>query len=325
MVLLVYPGVTLLDIAGPSQVFGNAGDILPNGELGKSPIRYEVTLASKTGGSVRTDVGVEISTVAVEDIDISAIDTLLVSGGIGVMDALKDQELIEWFRQAAQTSRRVGSTCMGALFLAETGLRDGQKLTTHWRWARHLGKNFRSIAVTPEHIFIRDGRFWSSAGVTSGIDMSLAMVEEDLGHKISVELAKAILVYFKRAGNQMQYSHRLQAQMQDEGGVFDELCEWISQNLQHKLSVDELAFKMGMSPRNFARVFSEKVGVSPAKYVERMRVEAAKDRLVKADSNVGGIARDVGFGCEKSLRRAFLRVNDTTPSEFRQRYAATAT
>lgn len=320
IVLLTYPGVTLLDVSGPSQVFGNAGGISADGELKKGPIRYEVTLASTNGGIVMTDVGVSVLTVAVDEIDVMNIDTLLVSGGIGVLDALEDKKLVQWYKNAAKSSRRFGSTCMGAFLLAETGLSDGQNLTTHWRWAAHLKKMYPSVNVTEEQIFIQKGRFWTSAGVTSGIDMALAMVEEDLGHKVSIELAKAILVYFKRAGNQMQYSNRLQAQTQDDAGFFEELSEWMEQNLRHDLSVDKLARKQGMSPRNFARVFSQKVGISPAKYVEGLRVEAAKDQLTQTNKKVGGIARDVGFGCEKSLCRVFLRTTNATPSQFRQHF-----
>ena len=318
--LVVYPDVTLLDVTGPAQAFANAGHIASDGSLKSGSLQYNITLASRFGGSIMTDAGVSLDTTAIADIDVCKIDTLLVSGGIGVFAALEDETLIEWYRAAARHSRRFGSTCMGAFFLAQTGLADNACLTTHWRWADNLADQFPKIDVDSDRIFISGPRVWSSAGVTSGIDMSLAMIEEDLGHKNSIELAKAILVYYRRPGNQAQYSNRLKSQLTDEAGRFDDLHEWIADNIKSELSTEALAHQQGMSVRNFGRLYKKLTGLTPAKAVEEIRVEECKRLLAREGMNVGAVARATGFGSEVSMKRAFKRSIEMTPSEYQARY-----
>ena len=320
IVLVVYPDVTLLDVTGPAQAFANAGQIAHDGSLKPGRLQYNVILASRFGGSIKTDTGVSLDTTAIADINISQIDTLLVSGGTGVFRALEDQELIEWYRAAARQSRRFGSTCMGAFFLAQTGLADTECLTTHWRWADKLVQQFPRITVDSDRIFISGPRVWSSAGVTSGIDMSLAMIEKDLGHKNSIELAKAILVYYRRPGNQAQYSNRLKSQLCDEAGRFDDLHEWIADNIRNELPTETLAHQQGMSVRNFGRLYKKLTGMTPAKAVEEMRVEECKRLLTREGMNIGAVARATGFRSEVSMKRAFMRSIEMTPSEYQSRY-----
>lgn len=320
VVQVIYPGVTLLDVTGPAQVFGSAGNVTRQGDFRSGPERYDITVASLMGGPVPTDTGVALDTVPIDKIAPEGVDTFLVAGGMGVFDAQECQPLVDWVRESAPQARRFGSTCVGAFLLSRTGLNAGQRVTTHWRWAAKLQSEYPGITVEPEQLFFEGNPAWSSAGITSGVDMSLAMVQADFGHRLSIELAKAILVYYRRPGNQSQYSNRLRAQMADEAGRFEGLHEWMADNLDGDLSTAVLADKQAMSERNFARVYKDVTGFTPAKAVEQMRVDEAKKLLTREGKSAAAVARAVGFGNETTMRRAFLRVIDMTPSEFQSRY-----
>lgn len=317
VVIIVYPGVTLLDGAGPAQVFHSA--VTAANEI-IAP--YDVVMASEQGGPITSDTGIAMGTVSLEDAAATEIDTLLVAGGDGVFDIIGDGMLIEWLRDQALRVRRIGSTCMGTFLLAAAGLLDGRRATTHWRWCEELQKRYPELTVEHDSIFVRDDPIWSSAGVTAGIDLALAMVEEDCGRRLALQVARNLVVYLKRPGGQSQFSSALAAQIIDDKGTFSALHAWLSENLNGDLRVERLADHAGMSPRNFARLYAARVGMTPAKAVETMRVEAAKQLLEESNKAIATVAADCGFGDIERMRRAFLRHTGTAPLQYRRRFGA---
>ena len=321
VVVLIYPGVTLLDAAGPAQVFSSANE--KDGSLrdlaGKAP-RYSVVLASPDGGEVATDTGITLGTLTLRQAAARPIDTLIVAGGVGVFDALEVRPLVAWIAERAAACRRVATTCMGAFLAAEAGLLDGQTVTTHWRRIEDFQARYPKVRVRCEPLFVRNGKMWSSAGVTAGIDLALAMVEEDHGHEIAMQVAQSLVVFLKRPGGQSQFSNVLAAQKEDGGGTFSELHAWIAANLRGDLTVEALAERTGMSPRTFARLYKDRIGLTPAKSVERMRVDAAKHLLAQTALAPAQIAARAGLVDGQRLRRAFLRHVGVSPQEYRQTF-----
>jgi transcriptional regulator GlxA family with amidase domain len=247
------------------------------------------------------------------------IDTLLVAGGSGVETASRDEELLLWLQKTAQRVRRIGSVCTGAFLLASAGLLDGKRVATHWKWAAELGDKFKHITVDPDPIYIRDGNTYTTAGVTAGMDLALALVEEDLGAPAALKVAREMVLYFRRAGGQSQFSTALSLQASDRKQIA-EIRSWTHDNLGQDLPVEKLAAKAGMSPRNFARVFLKDTGTTPARFVEHLRVEAARRRLEESRDKLEKIANDCGFGSIQSLRRSFLRVLHVPPNDYRHRF-----
>lgn len=321
VVIVIYPGVTLLDAAGPAQVFASANEAFA--EAGAAP-RYRVLLASPAGREVRTDTGIALGSVSLRRASAEPIDTLIVAGGSGVFDALDEKKLVNWIKARHENCRRVASTCMGAFLTAEAGLLDGQAVTTHWRHSEELQRRHPELRVQCDPLFIRNGRMWSSAGVTAGIDLALAMVDEDHGHDVAMQVAQALVVYFKRPGGQSQFSNALNAQKKDCGGTFSELNAWIAGNLQFELNVETLARRAGMSPRSFSRRYKERTGITPAKSVELLRVDTAKRLLEQGTMPLVKIAMQAGLVDEQRLRRAFLRHVGISPSEYRMKFGADA-
>ncbi len=313
--IVIYPGVTLLDGTGPAQAFQSACE-----EAGEFVAPYEIVMASTHGGLVTSDTGIPVGTATLKDAAATEIDTLLVAGGLGVFDAVGDDALVEWLRDQAPRARRVGSTCMGAFLLAAAGLLSGRRAVTHWRWCEALQKRHPEVTVESDAIFVRDGPIWSSAGVTAGIDLAMAMVEEDYGRRLALEVARSLVVYLKRPGGQSQFSSALAAQSIDDKGTFSALHAWLSENLNGDLRVERLADYAGMSPRSFARLYVTRVGMTPAKAVETMRVEAAKRLLEESNKTVTTVAADCGFGDTERMRRAFLRHTGTAPLQYRRRF-----
>jgi transcriptional regulator GlxA family with amidase domain len=321
VVIVVYPGVTLLDAAGPAQVFASANDVFG---MTEAMPRYRVVLASPAGREIQTDTGISLGTVSLRQASAKPIDTLIVAGGAGVFDALDEKKLINWIKLRHENCRRVASTCMGAFLTAEAGLLDGQVVTTHWRRTEELQRRHPSLRVQRDPLFIRNGKMWSSAGVTAGIDLALAMVEEDHGHDTAMQVAQSLVVYFKRPGGQSQFSNVLAAQKEDSGGTFSELHAWISGNLQFELDVETLARRAGMSPRTFFRLYKENTGITPAKYVEMLRVDTAKRLLEQGTMRLARIAKQTGLVDEQRMRRAFLRHVGVSPSEYRMKFGTGA-
>ncbi len=305
-----------LDVTGPTAVFSAANKL-----SGRETPPYELRVASVSDDAIiHTESGLRILADGpyhriLEQIG-RPIDTLLISGGAGHARAAENEPLIQWLRVQAQTVRRMGAVCTGAFILARTGLLDAQRVTTHWRHAEKLAHRHPHLMVDADPIWIRAGRFYTSAGVTAGMDLSLALVEEDLGHAVSLEVARELVLFLRRPGNQAQFSTLLRAQAA-QSPELRALQTWIADNLARDLSVGVLAERAAMSPRNFARVFVKQVGETPARYVERLRVEAVRRLLEGSDRRLEAIAHATGFGSADIMRHAFLRHVQTTPERYR--------
>jgi transcriptional regulator GlxA family with amidase domain len=247
------------------------------------------------------------------------IDTLVVAGGQGVREAAHDERLISWLRLAARRSRRVASVCTGAFLLARAGLLDGRRATTHWDACGALARRYPAIDVDPDPIFVRDGHVYTSAGVTAGIDLALALVEEDLGPRASLTVARDLVLFVRRPGGQAQFSTGLAGQAADRPGI-RELQEWIADRLHDDLSVPVLAERCFMSPRNFARVFAREVGTTPALYVESLRLERARMLLETTELQLDEISRRCGLRSVETLRRVFARRLGASPGDYRARF-----
>jgi len=248
------------------------------------------------------------------------LDTLLVAGGRGTQAASTDTALIAWLQRTAAAAARFGSVCTGALLLAEAGLLNGKRVTTHWAFCDQLRRHYPKLTVEPDPIFVRDGNVYTSAGVTAGMDLALGLIEEDWGREVALEVARWMVLFLKRPGGQSQFSAQLSAQMAEREPL-RELQTWILENLDADLSVEALAHRMCMSPRNFARVFTREVGVTPARFVERARVDAARRQLEESDSGVQAVAAACGFGSTETMRRAFRRSVHVSPAEYRNRFS----
>jgi transcriptional regulator GlxA family with amidase domain len=247
------------------------------------------------------------------------IDTLMVAGGFGVYDAVEDAGLVRWIRSAARRSRRVTSVCSGSFLLAGAGLLEGKRATTHWSSCAELARRHPEVEVDPNPIFVRDGDVWTSAGVTSGMDLALALVEQDLGREVALEVARWLVLFLQRPGGQAQFSSHLAAQLAERDSL-REMQGWIADNLDADLRVDALAERASMSPRNFARAFRREIGLTPAAYVTELRVEGARQRLERGSVPVETVAAECGFGTPETMRRAFARRLGVAPAEYRSRF-----
>jgi len=319
IVFLAAPRTQILDVTGPFQVFVRAAELfVQEHPAQKAP--YKVLLASSTRSrSVTTNCGLVLGGAETFRTLRGPVDTLLVAGGSGVECAAHDEELLLWLRKTAQRVRRVGSICTGAFLLASAGLLDGKRAATHWKWAAELSQKFKHTTVDPDPIYIRDGNTYTTAGVTARMDLALALVEEDLGSPVALKVARELVLYLRRAGGQSQFSTALSLQASDRKQI-EEIRSWALDNLKQDLAVEKLAAKAGMSPRNFARVFLQDTGTTPARFVERLRVEAARRRLEESGDKLEKIANDCGFGSPQSLRRSFLRVLHVPPNDYRHRF-----
>lgn len=313
VVIVLFPRTKLLDVTGPLQVFNDAK------RFDGSAV-YEITLASEHGGPVETDAGVPLPSVPLAEAAAWPIDTLLVSGGRSALEAAGSAILLAFLREQSDKVRRLGSICLGAFILAAAGLLDGCEATTHWEYTERLGAAHPATTVRPDAIFVSNGRIWTSAGVSTGIDMALAMVEEDLGRKAALDLARDLVLYLKRPGGQAQFSGELQRQSRDAAGRFEALHAHMREHAAGDLSVPELARITAMSPRHFARVYAQETGISPAKAVEAVRLDLARDLLEETDIGIQQIAVRAGFGDDERLRRAFLRRYGVAPGEYRTRF-----
>ena len=313
-VFVVYPGIKLLDLSGPLQVFTDARR--PSG----GTEAYDAVVASLAGGPVPTDTGIDVSSVRLDSLGDKRIDSLLICGGNGARNASQDSQLTTAVNRIAVAARRVGSICTGAFVLAGAGLLDGRRAVTHWESCDALANAYPAIHVEPDSIYVRDGAIWTSAGVTAGIDMALAMVAQDMGRGPALDLARSLVAYLVRPGGQSQFSSVLDRQCSDSDGQFDALHNWIRENLQAPLNVDALATRMNMSQRTFARRYVEATGQTPARAVEALRIEGARQLLETCQSPLSRIARECGFSDDEHLRRAFARVLGVAPTDYRARF-----
>lgn len=333
VVVVTFPGAQILDVTGPTEVFSSAGreereraletgaDTGAGGDgLSRAPgPLYALEVVASRPGPITSTCGIQILAGPLERAERPPIDTLIVAGGDGTAAALRDRQLIEWIREHGPRARRLASVCTGAFLLAEAGLLDGRRATTHWGACRQLARHYPAVCVEPDPIFVRDGHVYSSAGVCAGMDLALALVEEDHGRDLALAVAQRLVVFLRRPGGQSQFSAQLRAQMAEREPLRD-LQGWIAENPRADLSVDALARRVGMSPRNFARVFTREVGATPARFVEQVRVEAARRRLEESALGVEQVADLCGFGSAETMRRAFLRGLRVSPSDYRERF-----
>lgn len=313
VVLVAFEGMQSLDLTGPLEVFSTAERLAPG--------RYTTEVVSSGGLGLRTNSGLTLapdrSTAACR----GKVDTLVVTGGSGVREAARDEGLVRWLRSAAARSRRVASVCTGTFLLGAAGLLDGKRVTTHWASADRLAQLYPGAEVDPDRIYVRDGHIWTSAGVTAGIDLALALVEDDHGREAALEVARWLVVFTRRPGGQSQFSAPLAAQSAEREPL-REVQEAVLADPSGDLSVERLAARASMSPRNFARVFRRETGLTPAVWVETARVERARQLLEAASSPVETIASDCGFGTVETMRRAFRRRLGVSPGEYRDRFNA---
>lgn len=300
--IILFPGFQIVDAAGPMGAFEIAARFVPGA--------YALTLVAARAGLIASSAG---APMPARKIGAGKVDTIIVVGGHGTGEAMRDAALVAAVKRAPKRARRVASVCSGAFILAAAGLLDGKTCTTHWRRAAQLARLFPNLRVEPDRIHVQDGAIWTSAGVTAGIDLALAMIEADLGADVSADVAREMVVYAKRPGGQAQHS----ALLEIEAPRFAELNAWMRDHLSEDLSVDALARRAAMSPRTFARAYAADTGVTPAKAVERLRVDAARAALAQGGA-IQETARRTGFGDPERMRRAFIRLYGAPPAALRR-------
>ncbi|WP_431637892.1 GlxA family transcriptional regulator [Dyella sp. KULCS107] len=309
--LLAYDDMQVLDLAGPLDVFGGANACAP----GVPP--YALCVFGLGTQPVRAENGLSLVPERVLE-DVPPLDTLLIPGGMGARLALpSDARLRDWLRERARDTRRIVSVCTGAYVLAAAGLLDGRRVTTHWRFANDLARRYPAVQVETDRLFLRDGRFATSGGLTAGMDLALALVEEDLGAPVALEVARQLVMYMKRPGNQAQFSTPLVAQAQG-GGRLGSLVDWLLAHLHEPVDIARMAAQVAMSPRHFRRVFAETFGTTPARFVETLRLEQACLRLTQGRAPIGRIAAGVGFNSADAFRTRY----GVTPNDYRERFSA---
>lgn len=312
--ILAFEDVQLLDVAGPLQVCATANDL---SRAAGRVAPYEPVVVAQ-GPSAQSSAGLGLATHPLPRPHLP-LDTLIVAGGWGVQSACADPKLIAWIKTRARKARRVASVCSGAFLLATAGLLDGRRAATHWSRCRDFAERFPKVRLEPNPIFVRDGNVWTSAGITAGIDLALAMVEADLGRELALAVARQLVVFLKRPGGQAQFSATLALQHGD--ARFEELHAWIAANLTSDLSVAALARASGMSERSFVRHYHHATGTTPARAVEQIRIEAAR-RSLELGLPVKRAAARCGFGSEETMRRSFLRLLGVSPQAYRQRFSS---
>jgi transcriptional regulator GlxA family with amidase domain len=322
VLLVAAPGSQILDVAGPFQIFSRAAELLAKQQPGSAAAYAVEVITSSLKPLLVTNCGLKIVGHKTFGHVRGEIDTLLIAGGDAVEGDETGIEIVHWLRRIAGRVRRLGSVCTGAMLLARAGLLNGKRATTHWKWCEALARKYPEVDVDPDPIFIRDGKIYTSAGVTAGMDLALALVEEDHGSRLALEVARDLVLYLRRPGGQSQFSAALSMQLSDREPLRD-LSAWLLDNLHRSLTVSLLAKQVAMSPRNFARVFTREMQITPAKYVERLRMEVARRRLEESQHSLKQIAGDCGFGSVKSMREVFQRALKITPGEYRQRFQST--
>ncbi len=315
--IVAFPGVQSLDVTGPLEVFAGAQQLIER--RGRRERGYDVRILSRAGEPLESSSGLTIVPHGALREARGSLDTLIVAGGTGRAQAVDDAELIAWIGEAAAAARRTVSVCTGAFLLARAGLLDGRRATTHWAAAGELAREHPAIDVAPEPIFVRDGSVWTSAGVTAGMDLALALVEDDLDRDAALTIARHLVMFLRRPGNQSQFSATLAAQ-QPERQPLREVLRFLVENVGADHSVEAMAERAHMSPRHFARAFRAETGVTPARYVERVRLEAARRRLEETAQPVAAVAAACGFGTAETMRRSFLRAIGVAPAEYRRRF-----
>jgi transcriptional regulator GlxA family with amidase domain len=314
IVFVIFDGFQTLDLVGPHDVFQHAARLTGS---------YRCGVVAPACGSVRSATGLPVhADNGVADVDPGTVDTLVVAGGRGVDAAGDDLALVSWIAAAGENARRVTSVCSGVFLLAAAGLISGRRVTTHWAREQQLREAYPEVTVDCDPIFIRDGRVWTSAGITAGLDLALALVEDDHGREIAHAVAKELVMFLRRPGTQSQFSVPLWSRQPRTGPIRTVVCA-IHADPGAAHGIADLAGQAGLSPRHLQRRFTAEVGMPPAAYVERVRIEAAQRALTEGDDPVESIARRCGFGTAETLRRAFHRNTRVTPSDYRDRFRTT--
>jgi transcriptional regulator GlxA family with amidase domain len=319
VVFVAGPGVEILDLVGPLQVFARASEMHSREKPGSPPI-YSVEVVTVCSRRLLVaNCGLRITADKTFREVRGKVDTLLVAGGDAIEQNETKSEAVRWLKRISPRIRRVGSVCTGAMLLARAGLLDGRRATTHWNWCQTLIKHAPRADVDPHPIFIRDENVYTSAGVTAGMDLALALVEEDYGSRLALQVARNLVLYLRRPGGQSQFSTALSLQLTDRKPL-RELEAWVLDNLQKPLTVPVLAERVAMSPRNFARVFAKEMKTTPAKFIERLRIEAARRRLEESHNSMEMIADECGFGNVNSMRNVFQRTLKIAPGQYRRHF-----
>jgi transcriptional regulator GlxA family with amidase domain len=319
IVFVAGPGTEILDLVGPLQVFARASDTYCRENPGMYPIYSIEVVSTSSRRSLIANCGLRFAAHKTFRQVRGKIDTLLVAGGDAIEQNRINVQAVRWLRSIAKRTRRVGSVCTGAMLLARAGLLDGRRATTHWNWCETLIRRAPRADVDPNPIFVRDENVYTSAGVTAGMDLALALVEEDHGSRLALQVARNLVLYLRRPGGQSQFSAALSLQIADRKPL-RELEAWVLDNLNKSLTVPVLAQRVAMSPRNFARIFTQEMKTTPAKFVERLRVEAARRRLEESQNSMETIASECGFGNINSMRNVFQRTLKIPPGQYRRHF-----
>ena len=316
--MLAFPDVQVLDVTGPLEVFSRASRLVcDEGRRGGQV--YQVEIIGSKRGPFRTSSGLRLHADRGIGEVRGGIDPLLVAGGLGVGPCRSDPKLVGWIRRQAALVRRMASICTGAFLLAEAGLLRGRRATTHWNHCADFARDFPDVAVEPDTIFVRDGSLYTSAGVTAGMDLALALVEEDFGRDFALATARELVMFLKRPGGQAQFSAQLSVQLAEHEPL-RELQSFVADHPAEDLSVERLAHRAAMSPRHFARVFLREVGTTPARFVTSVRVETARRLLEETSEPLEAVCAKSGLGTPESMRRAFLRTLGVPPGRYRERF-----
>jgi transcriptional regulator GlxA family with amidase domain len=321
---LVFPDCEILDVCGPLEAFFFADNWLTRLGRTEEP-GYQPLIMAATPGPIRTMSGTElVATHRYNEVS-DGLDTLIVAGGYGVEQASKDEALVEWVRSIAPRSRRVASICSGAFVLAAAGLLHNRRVTTHWMYSEQLAAKYPSVHVDASLLFARDGHIYTSGGITAGIDLALALLEEDVGPEVMLAVSRTMVVFPRRPGGQSQFSAHLLFSEKAKRPDISQLQTWMMANPAADLSVPALADRVAMSARNFSRLFHNETGETPAQFAEKVRAEAARCKLEQTISPVEAIAKECGFGDPERMRRTFQRLYDTSPADYRARFRSTLT
>ena len=304
---LIFDDFQLLDAAGPIAAFEMPA-------RGMQPVPYRLSLIAASAGPVRSSSGVTMQAEAMDAV--GPIDTLIIAGGQGTIAAMDCPAIRDFVQREAARVRRLCSVCSGAYVLAAAGLLDGRRATTHWRRSPHFARRFPQVKLEPDRIFIRDGHVWTAAGITAGIDLSLALIGDDLGEPVARQVAQELVVFHRRPGGQSQFSALLDIGAPE--GRLGTVLGWIREHVGEALTVERLAEQSHMSPRNFARAFTREIGMTPAKAVERIRLEVARERIESSAAPIEQVAAITGFRDPERMRRAFLRAFGQPPQALRR-------
>jgi len=318
--IIIFSGCNIIDATGPAGVFGAANELAKDRGVNVQP--YRIQFIGSTVGPIATSAGPSLYASKSLDPAPETIDTLICAGGVGSRSMSFDQHAVRAVAYIAFNARRIVSVCTGAFVLAASGVLDGKRAVTHWAHCDTLAKRFPDVIVEPDPIFIRDENIYTSAGITAGMDLTLALIEEDLGRAFATDVAKEMVMFLKRPGSQAQFSEHLRVQMAPDGKL-KKVQQWVLDNLAKDHTVESLAERATMSPRTFYRHFKNTIGITPSKFVVDVRVDAAKRLLEESPLQVKAIAVECGFGDEERMRRTFHRRLGISPDHYRQRFSST--